>query len=542
MGGSSSTYKLPEELYETLICLECEAYLSCGPIKLLPSGRYLCGRCTFTKYVPQSLYEKIMENASFPCQYKKKGCNEYLLFNKVDEHETRCTYRSFRCPSWNNLSCTELVCLKEIKDHFTKNHPEHIIENDQFVIQLTETETQKNMLLFQNYDVIIVQYQYQCVKKRLLLEVSSVTAQPGKVLYYQLQFVNTENDCCYSAFSKKACSVFKTLIMDDVFPGVINMEPYLTIFQNPSNIIVKILCAEDRKLKMSWIVSNSLTWFQKFCINVLKCGPIPRHMAFIMDGNRRYAKKKHVEKRIAHTRGFDKLAETLQWCVELGIREVTMYAFSIENFNRSAEEVDTLMDLAREKFKRLMDEKDKLMADGVRIRVIGNLELLPSDIRKSIAEAMIMTKKNYKMFLNVAMAYTSRDDITNAIKVVNDGVHDGTLEIDDIDDQLLSFSMYTNHCQNLDVLVRTSGETRLSDFFLWESAFTNLYVTDVLWPEFTIWQLLAVVFKFQRNYQILSKDSYEYEVENMTLRKQKFLQKLELNRLSTLEGYKNLCI
>ncbi|KAK4874725.1 hypothetical protein RN001_014085 [Aquatica leii] len=292
---------------------------------------------------------------------------------------------------------------------------------------------------------------------------------------------------------------------------------------------------------MSWIVSNSLTWFQKFCINILKCGPIPQHVAFIMDGNRRYAKKKQVEKRIAHTRGFDKLAETLQWCLELGIREVTMYAFSIENFNRSAEEVDTLMNLAREKYKRLMDEKDKLMADGVRIRVLGNLDLLPADIRKSIAEAMLMTKDNNKIFLNVAMAYTSRDDITNAIKVVKDGVHEGALEIDDIDDQLLNFSMYTNHCQNLDVLVRTSGETRLSDFFLWQCAFANVYITDVLWPEFSVWQLLGVVFKFQRNYHILNKYNYEYKTDSLTTRKQKFLEKLEFHRISTLEGYKSLC-
>ncbi|KAF2880569.1 hypothetical protein ILUMI_25607 [Ignelater luminosus] len=149
---------------------------------------------------------------------------------------------------------------------------------------------------------------------------------------------------------------------------------------------------------MSWIVDNSLTWFQKFCINVLKCGPIPRHVAFIMDGNRRFAKKIHLKRKDGHTRGFDKLAETLQWCLVLGIKEVTVYAFSIENFKRSSDEVDTLMDLAREKYKRLMEEKDKLMAEGVCIRVIGNLELLPEDIRKLIAEAIIMTKDNNKVF------------------------------------------------------------------------------------------------------------------------------------------------
>lgn len=126
---------------------------------------------------------------------------------------------------------------------------------------------------------------------------------------------------------------------------------------------------------MSWIVDNSLSWFQRFCVNILKCGPIPKHVAIIMDGNRRFAKKTNVEKKEGHSKGFDKLAEALLWCRELGIKEVTVYAFSIENFKRSEQEVNTLLDLAKEKFRRLLlEEKDKLMQERVCIRIIGNRE------------------------------------------------------------------------------------------------------------------------------------------------------------------------
>lgn len=122
---------------------------------------------------------------------------------------------------------------------------------------------------------------------------------------------------------------------------------------------------------MSWIKENNLNVFQRFCVNVIKEGPVPKHVGFIMDGNRRFARKLNVDRSEGHNEGFNKLAECLRWCLELGIKEVTVYAFSIENFKRSREEVDTLMGLAREKYKRLIEEKDKLMEHGVCIRVIG---------------------------------------------------------------------------------------------------------------------------------------------------------------------------
>ncbi|MEE6526802.1 hypothetical protein FKM82_027672 [Ascaphus truei] len=121
---------------------------------------------------------------------------------------------------------------------------------------------------------------------------------------------------------------------------------------------------------------------------------MPKHVAFIMDGNRRYAQKCHVERQEGHSQGFEKLAETLRWCLNLGICEVTVYAFSIENFKRSAEEVEGLMELARQKFSRLLEERDKLEKHGVCIRVLGDLTLLPLDIQKLIAQAVLETR-NY---------------------------------------------------------------------------------------------------------------------------------------------------
>lgn len=233
---------------------------------------------------------------------------------------------------------------------------------------------------------------------------------------------------------------------------------------------------------MSWIQEeNKLTWFESFAINIIKCGPIPNHVAFIMDGNRRFATKSNMDKAEGHMKGFDKLSETLQWCLDVGVNEVTVYAFSIENFKRSKEEVDTLMRLAREKFARLLEEREKLNERGICIRVIGNLKLLPKDIQKTISEAMLLTKNNNKAVLNIAFAYTSREEITNSVKTIFEGVEQNELEVEDLNYALIDECLYTNKCSVPDLLVRTSGEVRFSDFLLWqvrENYFQNKQLTN----------------------------------------------------------------
>ncbi|KAL0133741.1 hypothetical protein PUN28_001008 [Cardiocondyla obscurior] len=256
---------------------------------------------------------------------------------------------------------------------------------------------------------------------------------------------------------------------------------------------------------MSWIAETTLNWLQSLVLKIVRTGQIPRHVAFIMDGNRRYASKRNLAKGEGHAKGFEKMTETLNWCMDLGISEVTVYAFSIENFKRSKEEVDELMDLARQKFKRLLDEKDKLMEAGVCIRVIGNLFMLPEDLCQLIAEAMIITKNNNRAFLNLAFPYTSRDEITHAIKDVAKGIKRTDILPEDINEDLITDCLYTYKSTNPDLLIRTSGETRFSDFLLWQIADSCVYFTNVLWPEFNIWNFVGAIFYYQRCYPDLQK-------------------------------------
>lgn len=220
---------------------------------------------------------------------------------------------------------------------------------------------------------------------------------------------------------------------------------------------------------MSWICETNLSWLQRFTIRLMHCGPIPKHIAFIMDGNRRYAQKNNLKtKTDGHMKGFDKLVQILQWCIDIGIKEVTAYAFSIENFKRSKEEVDTLMQLAKEKFEKLIDDKAKLNERGICVRIVGNLSLLPIDLQKVIAEVMYTTKSNTRVVWNIAFAYTSRDEMTESIRTIINGVERSELDVDDINEDLFKRCMYLNHSPDPDLIVRTSGETRLSDFMMYQ--------------------------------------------------------------------------
>lgn len=254
---------------------------------------------------------------------------------------------------------------------------------------------------------------------------------------------------------------------------------------------------------MSWIKEGELSLWERFCANIIKAGPVPKHIAFIMDGNRRYAKKCQVERQEGHTQGFNKLAETLRWCLNLGILEVTVYAFSIENFKRSKSEVDGLLDLARQKFSCLMEEQEKLQKHGVCIRVLGDLHLLPLDLQEKIAHAIQATKNYNKCFLNVCFAYTSRHEIANAVREMAWGVEQGLLEPSDVSESLLDKCLYSNHSPHPDILIRTSGEVRLSDFLLWQTSHSCLVFQPVLWPEYTFWNLCEAILQFQRNHGAL---------------------------------------
>ncbi|XP_072890632.1 dehydrodolichyl diphosphate synthase complex subunit DHDDS [Hemitrygon akajei] len=256
---------------------------------------------------------------------------------------------------------------------------------------------------------------------------------------------------------------------------------------------------------MAWIQEAELNFVERLCASVLKVGPMPKHVAFIMDGNRRYAQKCRVEREQGHSQGFEKLAETLRWCLNLNIREVTVYAFSIENFKRSKEEVDGLMELARQKFTRLLEEQENLKKYGVHIRVLGNLTLLPVDIQELIAQAVLATQSYNKCFLNVCFAYTSRHEITSAVREMALGVEEGLLRPSDLSEALLGKCLYSSSSPDPDLLIRTSGEVRLSDFLLWQTSHSCLVFQPVLWPEYTFWNLCQAILQYQVNYPALQK-------------------------------------
>lgn len=268
---------------------------------------------------------------------------------------------------------------------------------------------------------------------------------------------------------------------------------------------------------MSWFQENREPgFFNSLCFRVLKSGNVPQHVAFIMDGNRRFARKINVEKQVGHSKGFDKLAEVLYWCFEVGIPEVTVYAFSTENFNRSESEVKGLMTLAKEKFDRLMEEKDKIMKYGVSVRVIGDVNLLPDDVKLSIARAVDYSKNNTRSVLNVALAYASRHEITEAIKEIAIGVKEGAICESDINELLIEQCLYTKDCRDVDLLVRTSGEIRLSDFLMWQSSYSMLSFVDDLWPEFSIWQFFKCILSYQLGYDTLNEKRVNMKFKQKT--------------------------
>lgn len=254
---------------------------------------------------------------------------------------------------------------------------------------------------------------------------------------------------------------------------------------------------------MSWIKQTKLTWLQSVAVRVLKAGKVPSHLAVIMDGNRRFARKQNMRSVEGHVQGFDKLAEVLYWCSELGVTEVTVYAFSIENFKRSKDEVDGLLDLALQKLQNMLKEMDKIHEHGVCIRVLGNLSYLPVELQKVVAEVVHQTQVNSRCFLNICLSYTSRDEICKAMQELATGVEKGILSPNDVSEPALSQAMYSRKSRDPELLIRTSGEVRLSDFMLWQSSRSVIEFTTVLWPEFTIWHLLAAILCYQRQCGLL---------------------------------------
>lgn len=215
----------------------------------------------------------------------------------------------------------------------------------------------------------------------------------------------------------------------------------------------------------------------------LDASKMPNHVAIIMDGNRRYSKLQGNMKVIeGHKRGVNTLENVLEWCVDLGIDIVTVYAFSTENFNREENEVHDLMDLFSETFRNISENK-KIHKNEVRINAVGKLEMFPEDVREAITIAENATSKYQKRLINIALGYDGRAEIVDAFKKIATDVRDGKIEPEDIDEDMINDNLYTAGLEDPNLVIRTSGEERLSGFLLWQSSYSELYFTDNLWPE-----------------------------------------------------------
>jgi len=269
---------------------------------------------------------------------------------------------------------------------------------------------------------------------------------------------------------------------------------------SPKKAEIKVQGVMGEPVGGQWVREQcSYSWLQRLAMSVLGVGQVPRHIAFIMDGNRRFARVRGEETIEGHKGGFHKLAEALQWCRELGVKEVTVYAFSIENFRRSEEEVNALLQLAKEKFEALVKEADQLAKHGVRVRVLGNTSLLPADVLAATTRAEEVTRNNSECTLNVALAYTSREEMTRATRKLAEAAKSGHLKESEVTVEKLEANLYTAPSPPVDLMIRTSGEKRLSDFLLWQADNAVIHFTSVLWPEFSLWHLLAAIFYYQRH-------------------------------------------
>ena len=242
--------------------------------------------------------------------------------------------------------------------------------------------------------------------------------------------------------------------------------------------------------------------------NNIKPEALPKHLAIIMDGNGRWAKKQGLLRTIGHESGAKAVRETVETCARLGIKNLTLFAFSTENWNRPKLEVDTLMKLLS---KALKKELKTLTKNDIRLNTIGNIESLPKSIVKSLTEVTESTKENQRMTLTLALNYGSKEEITRATKLIANKVKDNIILIDDIDESVINNHLYTHNLPDVDLVIRTSGEQRISNFLIWQIAYAEFYFTETLWPDFTADDLMQAIQSFQNRERRFGKTSEQLQ-------------------------------
>jgi undecaprenyl diphosphate synthase len=223
-------------------------------------------------------------------------------------------------------------------------------------------------------------------------------------------------------------------------------------------------------------------------------GKLPHHIAIIMDGNGRWAKKKFLNRIGGHVKGVNAVREVVTACRELGIKVLTLYAFSIENWKRPADEVNALMGLLKE---YLLKECEEMVQNNIRLNAIGRIEDLSLDVQTTLRETMKKTERCDGMILNLALSYGGRSEILHAVQGILSDFQRGKVKPDEITIQRFSQYLWTHGIPDPDLLIRTSGEFRISNFLLWQIAYTELYVTDTLWPDFDRKELLKAIADYQ---------------------------------------------
>lgn len=231
---------------------------------------------------------------------------------------------------------------------------------------------------------------------------------------------------------------------------------------------------------------------------------LPKHLAIIMDGNGRWAKQQGFLRAFGHENGTKSVKEIIKTSAKLGIEYLTLYAFSTENWNRPKLEVQALMKILINSLKK---ELITLQENNIRLNAIGNLDKLPKTAQKELLDVMEKTKNNSRLTLTLALSYGSREELVNAVKAISDKVKNNIISIDTIDDSIINEHLYTQNLPDVDLLIRTSGEHRISNFLLWQIAYAELYFTNVLWPDFKDQDLYEAIISYQKRERRFGKTS-----------------------------------
>jgi undecaprenyl diphosphate synthase len=239
-------------------------------------------------------------------------------------------------------------------------------------------------------------------------------------------------------------------------------------------------------------------------LNNIDLANLPKHVAIIMDGNGRWAKKQGFLRAFGHENGTKSLKEIVKTTATLGIENLTLYAFSTENWNRPKLEVETLMKILINSLKK---ELTTLQENNISLNAIGNLEKLPKSAQAELLDVIDKTKNNSRMTLTLALSYGSREEIVNVVKNIAEKVKNNIISIDTIDDSIIKEHLYTQNLPDVDLLIRTSGEHRVSNFLLWQIAYAELYFTDILWPDFKEQNLYEAIISYQKRERRFGKTS-----------------------------------